>query len=69
MTNPIFEYDAPSFATDPTCEDQLIVHTNSVSFNTFITDNGGVEKKVSWQTDDELDIGLYTITINAATSC
>ena len=69
MTNPFFEYDAPPFTTDPTCVDQLIVHSNSISLNTFIIDNGGLGKKVGWQTDDELDIGLFTITINAATTC
>ena len=66
----MFEYDAPPFTTDASCEDQLIVHTNSVVVKKpFILDNGGVGKKVSWQTNDELDVGQYTITIDAATSC
>ena len=58
-------YEAPAFTIDAACP-QTIVYSNTVTGNNFITGSG---KKLSWQTDDKLNINKYTIKITATNYC
>ena len=52
---------------------QTIDHSNSVSpVNTWLTgltDNLGVGKLISWQTNDEINVAVHTVTISATNVC
>ena len=68
VTNPLGSYDAPPFTSEPECP-QDITHTNTVSANTWINNFLGVGKLVEWQTNEELHVGQYTVTIFAENMC
>ena len=68
VTNPTGSYSVPAFTTTTLCADALI-YTNSIApTNTWITgvtDNSGNGRDVSWQTNVEANVALYTVTIAA----
>lgn len=72
IRNVLGDYDAPAFPVDPVCGETVVTYTNSVTGPNFITgvsDNLGDGKLVGWYSADEVDIGNYIVTINAATTC
>ena len=60
-------YDAPPFTVNASCS-QPMVYTNNVSTNNFISNSAGTGKYLSWQTNDDLNIRQYVISINATIS-
>ena len=66
---PTGSYDAPAFTLAANCLSWTISYTNTVTTNNFISNNAGVGKLVSWQTNDALNIKQYTVTIAASTLC
>ena len=69
VTNPLDSYDAPAFTVDPSCP-QDMTYTNTITpANTWIDNNGGDGKLVSWQTNDELNKNIYTVTIDVTNIC
>ena len=77
---PTGSYDAPAFTVNASCP-QAMTYTNSVATNNamttandvtninFINNNAGAGKLVSWQTNDDLNINQYTISITANNNC
>lgn len=65
VTNPQVSYDAPPFTVDAACP-QIMTYSNTIApVNTWIDDSAGIGKLVSWQTLDEVNVNLYTVTIDA----
>ena len=60
VTNPYADYQFPAFTkTQTTCAES---YTNSITpTNSWITDSAGVGETVGWQTNDNLNVGFYTI--------
>ena len=44
-------------------------YTNSVTVNNFINNFAGQGKYLTWQTNDDLNIAQYTVTIYATNYC
>jgi len=45
-----------------------LVFSNAITTHTWITDNSGSGKSVSWQTDDDSQVAQYTVSITGAAS-
>lgn len=69
VTDPVGSYDAPDFTVDPICPQDLTYNNTITPANTWITDNAGVGKLVSWQTNDEINKNIYTVTIGVTNIC
>ena len=61
-------YDAPAFTIDASCP-QTMTYTNTVTTNNFISNNAGLGKLLKWETNDDLNIMQYKITIYANNNC
>ena len=66
VTDPYADYQYPAFTKSvAACTE---TYTNSIApVNTWITgvsDNSGAGSLVGWSTNNESDLGIYTITIN-----
>ena len=69
VTDVLGSYDPPTPFTSSSADCQAdLVYTNVVTTHTWITDNSGTGKALSWQTDDETQVVTYTVTITGSPS-
>lgn len=64
-------YDPPDFTVsgDPNLCPAKLLYANTVTLNNFVSDSGGDGKYLSWQTNDNTNIALYTVTIRTVNAC
>ena len=70
VTNPASSYDPPIFTSGPSCAVEPYTYRHKITpAQSFMTPNGGTGKLLQWQTNDEINVAQYTVTIKATSAC